>query len=166
MENLKQQIQSDLKEAMKAKDAFLLSVLRMVSTAIRNKEIEKRTKLAKSEPTDKLDELSQLSDEEMIAALSTEVKRRKDAASEYEAGGRPELAEKEKKEAELLMKYLPEQMSEEEIRKLVAEAVKNSGATSIKEIGKVMGLLMPQVKGKADGALVNKIVKEELEKLK
>jgi len=164
MENLKQQIQNDLKEAMKNKDAFLLSVLRLVSTSIRNKEIEKRTKLAKSEPMEKLDELSQLTDEEAIGVMATEVKRRKDASQEYETGGRPELAEKEKKEAELLMKYMPEQMTEDEIRKLVIEAVKNSGAASIKEMGKVMAVLMPKVKGKADGSMVQKIVQEELGK--
>jgi len=164
MENLKQQIQNDLKEAMKNKDAFLLSVLRLVSTSIRNKEIEKRTKLAKSEPIEKLDELSQLTDEEAIGVMATEVKRRKDASQEYETGGRPELAEKEKKEAELLMKYMPEQMTEDEIRKLVIEAVKNSGAASIKEMGKVMAVLMPKVKGKADGSMVQKIVQEELGK--
>ena len=164
MENLKQQIQNDLKEAMKNKDAFLLSVLRLVSTSIRNKVIDMRTKLAKSEPMEKLDELSQLTDEEAIGVMATEVKRRKDASQEYETGGRPELAEKEKKEAELLMKYMPEQMTEDEIRKLVIEAVKNSGAASIKEMGKVMAVLMPKVKGKADGSMVQKIVQEELGK--
>ncbi len=170
MNNLKQQIQNDLKAAMKSRDAFLLGVLRMVSTAIKNKEIEKRTKLArldstrlaKSEPVEKLDELSQLTEEEMVVVISSEAKKRKDAASEFEAGGRPELAEKELKEAALLAKYLPEQMSEEEIRKLVVEAIKKVGATSPQEMGKVMGILMPQVKGRADGGAVQKIVKEEL----
>jgi uncharacterized protein YqeY len=164
MENFKQQIQNDLKEAMKSKDAFALDVLRMVLAAIKNKELEKRTKLSKSENVDKLDELSQLTEEELIGVVLSEAKKRKDAAAEFERGGRPELAEKELKEAELLKKYLPEQMSEDEIRKIVAEGIKNSGATSAKEIGKVMSAIMPQIKGKADGGLVNKIVKEELEK--
>jgi len=164
MKNLKQQIQNDLKEAMKSRDMFLLGVLRMVSTAIKNKEIEKRTKLVKTEPAEKLDELSQLTEEELIGVLSTEIKRRKDAASEYETGGRPELAEKEKKEAELLMKYMPEQLSEDEIRKLVVETIQKLGVASPQDMGKVMGTLMAQVKGKADGVLVQKIVREELGK--
>jgi uncharacterized protein YqeY len=164
MENLKQQIQNDLKEAMKNQEALLLSVLRMVSTAIKNKEIEKRMKLAKTEAMERLEELSQLTDEEIVSVLSTEVKRRKDAAKEYEVGNRPELAEKELKEAELLMKYMPEQMSENEIRGLVVSMIQKVGALSPQDMGKVMGVLMPQVKGKADGTLVQKIVKEELEK--
>jgi hypothetical protein len=163
MENLKQQIQSELKEAMKNKDILLLGVLRMALTAAKNKEIEKRMKMAKSgEAEEKLNELSQLTNEEMIGVLLSEAKRRKDAAAEYTAGGRPELAEKELKEAELLMKYLPEQMSENEIRGLVVEAIQKIGASSAQDMGKVMSVLMPQIKGKADGTLVNKIVKEEL----
>jgi hypothetical protein len=174
MANLKLTIQDDIKAAMKNKDAFSLGVLRMVSAAIKNKELEKRTKLAKSPPAslcealraggsvEKLDKLSQLTEEEVVGVVLSEVKKRKDAAREFESGGRPELAEKELKEAELLKKYLPKQMSEDEIRKLVAEAVKNSGATSIKEIGKVMGLLMPQIKNRADGGMVQRIVQKEL----
>jgi len=185
MANLKLTIQDDIKAAMKNKDAFSLGVLRMVSAAIKNKELEKRTKLAKSPPAslcspedaaslragealraggsvEKLDELSRLTEEEVVGVVLSEAKKRKDAAQEFESGGRPELAEKELKEAELLKKYLPKQMSEDEIRKLVAEAVKNSGATSIKEIGKVMGLLMPQIKNRADGGMVQRIVQKEL----
>lgn len=164
MDNLKLIIQDDIKAAMKNKDAFLLSVLRMVSAAIKNKELEKRTKLAKNEPAEKLDELSQLTEEEVVGVVSSEAKKRRDAASEFESGGRSELAEKELKEAELLKKYLPEQMSEDEIRRLVIEAIKKVGATSPQEMGRVMGALMPQVKGKADGSLVQKIVQEELSK--
>jgi len=162
--SLKQQIQDNLREAMKNKDAFALGVLRMVATSVKNKEIEKRMKLAKGGEAEKLEEFSQLVDEEIIGVLSTEIKRRKDAAKEFEAGGRPELAEKELKEAEFLMKYMPEQISEDEIRKIVVEAIQKTGAAGVKEIGKVMVVIMPQVKGKADGGLVNKIVKEELEK--
>ncbi|MBI4812780.1 GatB/YqeY domain-containing protein [Candidatus Falkowbacteria bacterium] len=164
MDGLKPTIQNDLKTAMKNKDAFLLSVLRMVSAAIKNKELEKRTRLSKSESVEKLDELSQLTEEEILGVVASEAKKRKDAALEFESGGRPELAEKELKEAEFLKKYLPEQMLEDEIRKLVIEAVQKVGATSPQEMGKVMGALMPQVKGRADGGSVNRIVKEELEK--
>lgn len=162
MDNLKLKIQDDLKGAMKNKDAFLLGVLRMVSAAIKNKELEKRTKLAKSEDVERLDELSQLTEEEMVGVVLSEAKKRKDAASEFESGGRPELAEKELKEAEALKKYLPEQVSEDEVRKLVIEAIQKVGATGPQEIGKVMSVLMPQVKGRADGGMVQKIVREEL----
>jgi hypothetical protein len=112
---------------------------------------------------EKLDKLSQLTEEEVAGVVLSEVKKRKDAAQEFESGGRPELAEKELKEAELLKKYLPEQMSEEEIRKLVIEAVQKVGATSPQEMGKVMGALMPQLKGRADGSMVQKVVQEELD---
>lgn len=164
MQNLKQQIQNDLKEAMKNKDAFLLGVLRMASAAMKNRELEKRAKLSKTEAIEKLDELSQLTDEEALAIMVSEAKKRKDAIEEFSKGGRADLAEKEGKELEALKKYLPEQIGEEEIRKIVVEAIARTGASSPKEMGKVMAALMPQVKGKADGGLVNKIVKEELEK--
>jgi uncharacterized protein YqeY len=163
MQNLKQQIQNDLKEAMKNKDAFLLGVLRMAVTAIKNKELEKRTKLSKTEAIEKLDEMSQLTDEEALAVMLSEAKKRKDAIEEFTKGGRQDLAEKEQKELEALKKYLPEQMGDEEIRKIVVGAIAQTGASDVKEMGKVMAAIMPQVKGKADGSLVNKIVKEELE---
>lgn len=162
MNNLKQQIQNELKEAMKKKDAFLLGILRMVSSAMKNKELEKRTKLAKSGEVGNLDELSQLTDEEALASIMSEAKKRKDSIVEFEKGGRTDLAEQEKKELEILVKYLPEQMPEEEVRKIVKETIVKIGASDIKEMGKIMGALMPQVKGKADGALVQKIVQEEL----
>ena len=163
MQNLKQQIQNDLKEAMKNKDAFLLGVLRMAVTAIKNKELEKRTKLSKTEAIEKLDEMSQLTDEEALAVMLSEAKKRKDTIEEFTKGGRKDLAEKEQKELEALKKYLPEQMGDEEIRKIVVGAIAQTGASDVKEMGKVMAAIMPQVKGKADGSLVNKIVKEELE---
>lgn len=164
MNNLKQQIQSDLKEAMKNKEVFLLGVLRMVSSAMKNKELEKRTKLVKAGETGNLDELSQLTDEEALTAVMSEAKKRKDSIVEFEKGNRPDLAETEKKELEILAKYLPEQMPEEEVRKIVKETIIKLGASSIKEMGKIMGVLMLQVKGKADGGLVQKIVQEELGK--
>ncbi len=131
-----------------------MSVLKILQAEIHNAEIAKRTKLGQESP---------LNDEEILQVISREVKKRKDAIEMYEKGGRKELAEKEKKEAEILSAYLPEQMPREEIRALVQKAVKQSGATNQKEIGKVMAVLMPQVKGRADGSLVNKIVKELLE---
>jgi uncharacterized protein YqeY len=160
---LKEKINNDFKEAFKAKKELEVSVLRMLSSAIKNKEVEKRTKLSKSETSgEELEKQSQLTDEETLAVINTEVKRRKDSIQQYQQGGRPELAEQEGAELKVLAAYLPEQINEEELRKIVVEAIKESGAAGAQDLGKVMKVLMPKVKGRADGGLVNKIVKEEL----
>ena len=161
----KKKIQKDLNEAIKKKEDLTSSVLRLLLAAILNKEKEKRYKLSKEKPDLKEEELekeSQLTDEEVIEAISFEVKKRKEAIADYEKGERKELAEKEKKEIEILQKYLPEQLSEDEIKKIAKEAVEKVGAKEPKDMGKVMQELAPQVKGKADGSLVSKIVKELL----
>lgn len=152
--NLKEKIINEFKDAFRAGDKRKISVLKMLQAEIHNAEIAKRTKLGQESP---------LNDEEILQVVSREIKKRKDSIEMYEKGGREELAEKEKKEAEILSAYLPEQMSEEEIQALAQKVIKQSGATSQKEIGKVMSILMPQVKSKADGALVSKIVKKLLE---
>ncbi len=162
---LKEKINQDYKDAFKAKDEKKVSVLRMLASAIKNKELEKRTKLTKTvSDSAELERQSQLSDEEVLAVIGTEVKRRKDSIEQFKAGGRPELAASEEVELEILSAYLPEPMGEKELRNIVIEAVKESGAAGVQDLGKVMKVLMPRVKGKADGNLVNKIVKEELEK--
>ncbi len=155
----KQQIQQNLKEAQLERDEVLVSTLRMLLASIGNKEIEKRTKLSKSEPVDKLEELSKLAEEEIMEVISSEVKKRKEAIVEYEKGERQDLAAKEKKEAEILEKYLPQQFTGEEIKKIVKEAAEKVGAKEMKDMGKVMAELMPKIKGKADGNLVSKIVR-------
>ncbi|OIO48264.1 MAG: hypothetical protein AUJ32_01055 [Parcubacteria group bacterium CG1_02_40_82] len=162
--NLKEEINQDFKDAFRAKNESQLSTLRLLLAAIKNKEVEKRTRLSKSEPIEKLEELSQLDDQEVIEVISSEIKKCKDAAGQYKQGGREELAAKEKKEIVVLSVYMPEQMGEGEIKKLVQEAIKKVGAAGLGDLGKVMGALMPQVKGKTDGNLVSKIVKEELGK--
>ena len=162
---LSEKIQQDLSKTVKKRDEFKISVLRLLMAAILNKEKEKRYKLSKEKPDlpeDKVAQESQLTEGEIIDVISSEVKKRKESVVEYEKGDRKDLAEKEKKEIEILQKYLPEQMSEEEIRKLVKEAIEKTGASNPKDMGKVMGALIPQVKGKADGSLVSKIVKESL----
>ncbi len=142
-----------------------LSTLRLLSAAIKNREVEKRTKLSKEESDiGKLEELSKLGDEEIVGVISSEVKKRKEAAEQYKQGGRGELAEKEEAEIKILSVYLPEQMSEEEVRKIVVQTLKETGVGEIKEIGKLMAALMPKVKGKADGGMINKIVRKELGK--
>ena len=153
--SLKEKIHYDLTEALKAREELRTSVLRLLSSAILNKEKDKRYKSGKAEDIS-------LTDEEIVDAISSEIKKRRDAADLYERGGREELAKKEKDEMEILQKYLPEQISEEELRKLVKEAVDKTGAKEMKDMGKVMAGLMPKVKGKADNSLVSKIVKELL----
>lgn len=159
--NLKEKIQADIKEAMKAGGNEKVGVLRMLQAEVHNAEIAKRTKLSKSGEAD-IEQKSQLIDEEIMDVISREIKKRKDAIELYKKGDRKELAEKEKKEAEILLVYMPEQMTEDEIRKLVESAIKETGANNIKEMGKVMGVLSPKTKGKADGAVVSRIVKELL----
>lgn len=163
--SLREKIQEQAKEALKSKEQLKLSVLRMLIAAVFNKEKEKRAKLSKMEKDEtKLAEMSKLDDAEVLEVVASEVKKRKDSIEQFEKGGRPELADKEKKEMEILAAYLPEQMSEEEIRKMVKEKISQTGASGPKDTGKVMAALMPQVKGKADGTIVNRIVQEELKK--
>ena len=162
---LKEKIQNETTEAMKQGNDLVCGTLRMLSAAIITKEKEKRFKISKQKPD--LDEQglvkeSQLTDEEIIEVISSEIKKRRDAVALYEKGNRQELADKEKKEIEILQKYLPEQMSEEEVKKLVQEAIAKTGVKEAKDMGKVMKEVSPQVKGKADGSLVSKIVKDLL----
>ncbi|OHA50602.1 MAG: hypothetical protein A2Z62_00570 [Candidatus Terrybacteria bacterium RIFCSPLOWO2_02_42_20] len=159
---LKDKIKADFKEAFKVKNQVKLSVLKMVSSEIGNAEINKRAKLIKSSQSENVEVASALNDEEVLQVVSREVKKRKDSIEAFEKAGRLELAEKEKAELAALMAYMPEQLSEAAIRDLAKKAVEQSNAKGEKEIGKVMAVLAPQVKGKADGALVNKVVRELL----
>jgi len=140
-------IRTDLKQAMLGKDKLRTSTLRLVLAAAKNKEIEKG-------------EL--LTDEEMIAVLSSETKKRRESVEEYRKGNREDLAAKEEAEIEILKKYLPEQLSEEELEKLVKEAVAQTEAAGPKDMGKVMQALMPKVKGRADGRATSDLVKKLL----
>ena len=146
---LKEKIQQEMKDALKSGNSQKRTLLGMVLAAIKNKEIEKR---------------NELSDDDVVAVIASEIKKRKDAVEQYEKGGRPELAEGERKEAEMLMVYMPEQMSEDDVRAEVKKAIAQTGAKEIKEMGKVIGAVMAKIKGKADGQLVNRLVKEELSK--
>ena len=159
--NLKEQIQKESMEAFKSGDRIKSDTLKMVQAGIRNAEIEKRTKLSK-ESDENLEEKSMLTDEEVLEVVTREAKKRKEAIEIYSKEGKKDVAEKERKELEVLSVYLPEQMSEGEIRVLVEKAIEKTGASDIKEMGKVMGVLVPETKGKADGALVSGIVKELL----
>ena len=163
--NLKGKIQNELQEAVKNREELKSSVLRLLLSAIFNKEKEKRYKLSKQKPEFKekdLEKESQLVNEEVIEVISSEIKKRKESILEFGKGEREDLVEKETKEKEILEKYLPEQLSEEEIKKLAKETIEKIGAKEIKDMGKVMAELMPKVKGRADGGLVSKIAKELL----
>lgn len=158
-------MQNGVNEALKSGDSFLSGVLRMALATILSKEKEKRYKVSKDKPELKEADLikeSELTDDEIISALSSEIKKRKDAIALYEKGNRPELADNEKKEITVLQRYLPEQLSSEVLKKLVKESVEKVGAKEIKDMGKIMADLMPKVKGKADNSEISKIIKEFL----
>ncbi|MDG5766989.1 GatB/YqeY domain-containing protein [Balneolales bacterium ANBcel1] len=144
-------ILSDLKTAMKSKDSERLQVLRSLKSKLLEKEISER----------KGDEVK-LSEEQVREVLMKAAKQRKDSIAQYRDASRNDLAETEEKELEIIESYLPEMLSENEIRSIAMETIKEFGADSTAEMGKVMGALMPKVKGKADGALVNRVVRELL----
>lgn len=157
--SLKEKIQNDAKESLKNHEEARILVLRGLIAAFNNKEIEKRTKLMKSEPIEKLEELSKLTDEEAVEVVFSEVKKRKEAILEFQKGNREDLVSKEKAELAVLQNYLPEQLPDEEITKLAQEIIVKIGAQDMKDMGKVLGELMPKVKGKAEGGAVSQIVK-------
>ncbi|OGZ18517.1 MAG: hypothetical protein A2Z68_02715, partial [Candidatus Nealsonbacteria bacterium RBG_13_38_11] len=141
--------------SIKGNKPLAVSVFRQLLAAFLNKEKEKRFK-------SKEEKEALLTDEEAMEVIAFEAKKRKESIVEFEKGNRKDLADKEKEELAILSAYLPEQMPEEEIRKLVKEAIEKTGASEMKDMGKVMQELMSQVKGKADGNLVGQIVKEFL----
>lgn len=147
---LKDTIQNDLKNAMLAKDESKLSTIRMLKSAIQYFEIQKGGAGYTA------------TDEDVVEVVGREIKKRKESIELYEKGDRQELADKEKEELEMLSVYLPEQLTEAEIRKLVEEAITALGASQMSDMGKVMGMLSSQTKGKADGGLVSSIVRESL----
>lgn len=143
--SLSEDIQRDLVAAMKAKAEAELSVLRMLRAAVKNKEIDLRKEV--------------LADEEIVGIVRTMTKQQHEAIEQFRAGGRADLVEKAEGEIRILEKYLPAQMSEEEVRKVV---VAKAAGASAKDYGRVMGEVMKELKGKADGAVVGKILKEIL----
>jgi len=154
-----------LKNSLKSGDKLKRVVLGSLMATIKNRELLKRGQLSKTIIDAKeLETKSMLNDEEILEAIASEVKKRKESIEQFKAGGRDELVDKESAEMEILMVYLPEQMSEEDVRKEVQDIITQLGATDMKEIGKVIGAAMTKLKGKADGGLVSKIVKELLAK--
>lgn len=151
MSALKDRLRADLTASMKARDSLRSSTLRMVLTAVTNAEVAGK-------------EARELSDDDVLSVLTSEAKKRREAAEAFDAGHRPELAQKERDEAAVLAEYLPQQLSEDEIRALVAETVASLGVADdgMKAMGRVMGALQPRVKGRADGGVVAAEVKRAL----
>ncbi|PAB58933.1 GatB/YqeY domain-containing protein [Anaeromicrobium sediminis] len=142
---LQEKLMADLKDAMKSKDKVKKSVITMIRASIKQFEVDNR---------------AEMTDQQILEIMFKQVKQKRDAIVEFTKGNREDLVEEAKAEIEVIMNYLPKQLTEDEIRVLVKEAVEAVGATSPKDMGKLMGALMPKVKGKADGKVVNKIVRE------
>ena len=146
---LKETLKSDLTEAIRSSNKVVSGTIRMVLTAITNEEVSGK-------------EARVLSEDEIITVLSREAKKRREAAEEFAKANRPDKAAEEKAEGEVIAKYLPAQLSEEDIKKMIAAAVASTGASGPGDMGKVMGAIKPQIAGKADGALVSSLVKAAL----
>lgn len=145
--NIKEQLMVDLKEAMKAKQKLQKSVITMLRAAIKQVEVDQR---------------KELSDDEVIDIIATQVKQKRSVIDEFLKGGREDLAEEAKEEIAVLENYLPEQLTQEELEALISKVIADTGASSMKDMGKVMGMVNPQVKGRADGKTVSQIVKNFL----
>ena len=149
MSDLKSQLSDELKSALRSGDKLRLSVVRLLSALIKNREVEKR---------------GPLTDAEVLQAIVASCKQRQEAIEQYRQGGRQDLMEKEAAELVILQSYLPAALTGEELRAMVTEAILEVQATSLKEMGKVMAVLMPRITGRADGKAVNTLVREALSK--
>jgi uncharacterized protein YqeY len=145
--SLKERITEDMKAAMRAKDSDRLGTIRMITAAIKQREVDERI---------------QLDDSQVLAAIEKMIKMRKESIAQFRSGGREDLAAKEQQEIELLQAYMPAQLSESEVDQLVAAAIAQSGATSIKEMGKAMAILKLNAQGRADMAQVSSKLKAKL----
>jgi uncharacterized protein YqeY len=147
MSEIKQKIQEDMKTAMRAKEKQRLGAIRLIQAAIKQKEVDERISL---------------DDNQIITVLDKMLKQRRDSLAQYEQAGRADLVEQEAFEIELIKSYLPQSLSEEELKQLIDNAIQQTGATSSKDMGKVMGILKPQVQGRADMKQVSEQVKQRL----
>jgi len=136
-----------MKQAMKSNDKLRLSTIRMIRSALKNKEIELRKKLE---------------DEDVVKVIQVMVRKGEESVEQFQTGGRGDLVEKEKKEIEILKSFLPQPLTQEEILKIIDQSIQETQASSLKDIGKVMKSVMPKIGGKADGKLINQLVKERL----
>jgi uncharacterized protein YqeY len=145
--DLTQRLTEDMKQAMKQKDKVRLSVLRMVKAAVKNREIEIGRPLA---------------DDDVLGVIQKELKQRRDSLQAFESAGRTDLVDEVKAEIDVLMSYLPKQLSEDELRDIVQSVISELGASGKADVGKVMSAVMPKVKGRADGRLVQSLVQSLL----
>lgn len=145
--SLKERLMEDLKSSMKNKDKVRKNVITMVRSAIKQREVDERI---------------ELEDEDIINIISKQVKQKRDAIEDFEKGNRQDLVDLTQQEINILMEYLPKQLTEDELEEIVKKSIEKVGATTIKDIGKVMSDVLPKVKGKADGSMVNKIVRRYL----
>lgn len=145
--NLNDRLNEDMKQAMRSQDKFRLSVIRMVRSSIKNIEIDQR---------------KTLNDQDVLDVLNREIKQRRDSLQDFEKAGRQDLVDQMKQELDILTAYMPKQLSEDEVKAIVQQTIQEVGASSKADMGKVMGALMPKVKGLADGKLVNQIVSQLL----
>ena len=144
---LEERLVEEMKQAMKSNDKLRLSTIRMIRSAIKNKEIEQRKKL---------------DDEDILRVIQGMMRKSEESVEQFQIGGRMDLVEKEKKEIEILKSYLPQSLSKEEILKIIDQSIEESQASSLRDLGKVMKSVMPKLAGKADGKLINQLVKERL----
>jgi uncharacterized protein YqeY len=145
--SLEERLVEEMKQAMKSNDKLRLSTIRMIRSASKNKEIELRKKLE---------------DEDVVKVIQAMVRKGEESVEQFQTGGRMDLVEKEKKEIEILKSFLPQPLSQEEILKIIDQSIQETQASSLKDIGKVMKSVMPKIGGKADGKLINQLVKERL----
>jgi hypothetical protein len=145
--SLEEKLIDEMKQAMKSNDKLRLSTIRMIRSAIKNKEIEQRKKL---------------DDEGIFKVIQGMVRKNEESIEQFKAGGRMDLVEKEQKEVETMKSFLPQPLSREEILKIIDQSIEETQASSLKDLGKVMKSVMPRLEGKADGKLINQLVKEKL----
>jgi len=145
--SLEERLLEEMKQAMKSNDKLRLSTIRMIRSSMKNKEIELRKKLE---------------DEDVVKVIQVMVRKGEESVEQFQAGKRVDLVEKETKEIEILKSFLPQPLSQEEILKIIDQSVQETQAASLKDIGKVMKSVMPKIGGKADGKLINQLVKERL----
>jgi uncharacterized protein YqeY len=151
--SLRQRLEDDLKAALKAGEKDRLGCLRMIKSRLQEKQVDLRGKKGLE---------AKLSDEDVMGVISAYAKQRRDSIESYERGGREDLAARERAELKIVSTYLPQQLDEDAVAAIVDEAVKESGATQPRDMGAVMKLVMPKVKGRADGKTVNRIVQSRL----
>jgi len=145
--SLEERLVEEMKQALKSNNKLRLSTIRMIRSALKNKEIELREKLE---------------DEDVVKVIQVMVRKGEESVEQFQTGGRMDLVEKEKKEIEILKSFLPQPLSQEEILKIIDQSIQETQSSSLKDIGKVMKSVMPKIGGKADGKLINQLVKERL----